>query len=176
MTTPSSTIIITDDEELPRLEPDSSRPRWVPRGGYSYQDFESSIVEAVDGETDTTPSRKRKRNETKEPSALDNALEEVRRTVSHEIQRLQEKNRILRDELLQERKNHKKTEEELSQQREKRILECKICYIQPDYWAAFIQCGHMVCKSCAGSLGAMEKCPICRAPTTGYIGSYPFAG
>jgi rubrerythrin len=105
----------------------------------------------------------------------DDAFEELRKTVSHKMQRLQEKNRMLRDELRQERKRHQKTEEELSQQREKRILECKICYMQPDRWV-FILCGHMVCRSCAGSLGTTEKCPICRAPITGYIGCYPFAG
>jgi hypothetical protein len=70
MASPSNTTIIADDEELPSLEPGSSRPRKAPRRDYSYRDFESMIVEAVDDETDTTPSRKRKRTETKELSAL----------------------------------------------------------------------------------------------------------
>jgi hypothetical protein len=70
MASPSNTIIIADDEEFAGLEAGSSRPRRAPRRDYSYRDFESMIVEAVDGETDTTPSRKRKRTETKEPSAL----------------------------------------------------------------------------------------------------------
>lgn len=70
MASSSDTIIITDDKELPRLEAGSSRPRRAPRRDYSYRDFESMIVEAVDYETDTTPSRKRKRTETEEPSAL----------------------------------------------------------------------------------------------------------
>lgn len=70
MASPSDTIIITDDEELPSLEPGSSRPRRAPRRDYSYRDFESMIVESVADETDTTPSRKRKRTETKEPSTL----------------------------------------------------------------------------------------------------------
>jgi hypothetical protein len=69
MASPSDTIVITDDEELPSLEPGSSRPRRAPRRDYSYREFENMIVKAVD-ETETTPSRKRKRTETKEPSAL----------------------------------------------------------------------------------------------------------
>jgi hypothetical protein len=69
MASPSDTIIITDDEELPSLEPGSSRPRRAPRRDYSYREFENMIVKAVD-ETETTPSRKRKRTETKEPSTL----------------------------------------------------------------------------------------------------------
>jgi hypothetical protein len=70
MANPSNPIIIADDEELPSLEPGSSRPRRVPRRDYSYRDFESMVGEAVDEEADTTPSRKRKRTETKEPSTL----------------------------------------------------------------------------------------------------------
>ena len=70
MASHSNAIIIADDEELPSLEPGSSRPRRAPRRDYSYREFETLIVEAVDNETDTTPSRKRKRTETKEASAL----------------------------------------------------------------------------------------------------------
>lgn len=70
MASPSDTIIITDDEELPSLEPGSSRPRRAPRRDYTYREFENMIIEAVNDETETTPSRKRKRTETKEPSAL----------------------------------------------------------------------------------------------------------
>jgi hypothetical protein len=63
MSSPSDTIIITDDEELPSLEASSSRPRTASRRDYSYRDFE-----AVNNAADTTP-RKRKRTET-EPSTL----------------------------------------------------------------------------------------------------------
>ena len=70
MASPSDTIIITDDEELLSLEPGNSRPRRAARRDYSHQDFESMIVEAVDDETNTTPSRKRKRTETIGLSAL----------------------------------------------------------------------------------------------------------
>jgi hypothetical protein len=70
MTSPSDTIVITDDEELPSLELGSSRPRRAPRRDYSYREFEDMIVDGVDDETETTQSRKRKRTKTKEPSAL----------------------------------------------------------------------------------------------------------
>ncbi|KAJ5117394.1 hypothetical protein N7448_011026 [Penicillium atrosanguineum] len=70
MAIPSNTIVIADDEELPRLEPGSLRPQRAPRRNYSYQDFESIIIESVNAEADTTPSRKRRGTETKEPSVL----------------------------------------------------------------------------------------------------------
>ncbi|OQD78930.1 hypothetical protein PENANT_c071G07560 [Penicillium antarcticum] len=107
MASPSDTIIITDDEELPSLEPGSSRPRKAPRRDYSYRNFENMIVEAVADETDTTPSRKRKRTETKEPSS---------ERQLNKKQRLQEKSRILQDELRQERERHQKTQEERSKE------------------------------------------------------------
>ena len=91
------------------------------------------------------------------------------------MQRLQEKNRMLRDELHQERERHQKMQEELSQQREKRILECKICYMQPDRWVTIL-CGHTVCEICAGNFETLKICPICRAAVTGYVRCYPFAG
>jgi rubrerythrin len=104
-----------------------------------------------------------------------NAFEELRKAISHKMQRLQEKNPKFRDECRQESEKRQRTEEDLFRQRERRILECKISYMQPDRWV-FILCGHTVCRSCAGSLGTTKKCPICRAPITGYIGCYPFAG
>lgn len=64
MSSPSDTIIITDDEELPSLEEVSSRLRRASRRDYSYRAFQ-----AVNNEADTTPSRKRKSTET-EPSTL----------------------------------------------------------------------------------------------------------
>jgi hypothetical protein len=70
MVSPSNTIIIADDNKFVGLELGSLRPRRVPRRDYSYRNFESIIVEVVDGETDKTLSRKRKRTETKELSAL----------------------------------------------------------------------------------------------------------
>ncbi|PYH76329.1 hypothetical protein BO82DRAFT_208027 [Aspergillus uvarum CBS 121591] len=184
MASPFDTIIITDDEELPSLEPGSSQPRRASCRDYSYRKFENLVVEAVN-ETETTPSHKCKRTETKEPSALDNAFEELRKAVNHKIKQLQEKNRNLRDELHQERERHQKelfqvkeehqkTQEELSQQREKRVLECNICYRQPDRWVV-IQCGHMFCRSCFKALRT-EGCPTCRKEMTGFMGCYPFAG
>ena len=70
MPSPSETPIIIDDEELPGLEADILRTRRAPRRDYSYRDFENMIVDAVDNETDTTSSRKRKRTGTKKASAL----------------------------------------------------------------------------------------------------------
>jgi hypothetical protein len=70
MANPSNTIVIADDEEFPRLEPGSSRPQRVPRRDYTYRHFENMIIESVNAEANTTPSRKRRRTETKESSAL----------------------------------------------------------------------------------------------------------
>ncbi|KAJ5318556.1 hypothetical protein N7476_004976, partial [Penicillium atrosanguineum] len=143
MAIPSNTIVIADDEELPRLEPGRLRPQRASRRDYSYQDFESIIIESVNAEADTTPSRKRRGTETKEPSALDNAFGGLRKALDREIQLLQEKNRMLRDEIRLEREGHQKTQEELSQQRERRILGCSVCFLQPDRWVTIL-CGHIV--------------------------------
>jgi hypothetical protein len=71
MASPSDTIVIlVDDEEFQTLEPGGSRPRRGPRRDYRYRDFESMILESNDDEADTTPSRKRKRIETKELSMV----------------------------------------------------------------------------------------------------------
>ncbi|MBZ6376950.1 MAG: hypothetical protein LBE67_18840 [Kocuria palustris] len=63
----------------------------------------------------------------------------------------------------------------LSKERERLILECKICYMQPGHWVTIL-CGHMVCESCAGNLEMPKSCPICRIPFTGSVRCYPFAG
>lgn len=70
MASPSDTIVIADDEEFLSLEPGSSRPQRALRRDYSYRDFESMIIESVNADANPTPSRKRRRTETKEPSAL----------------------------------------------------------------------------------------------------------
>lgn len=70
MASHSNAIIIADDEELSSLKLCSSRLRRASRRDYSYRDFESMIVKVVEDEANTTLSRKRKRTETKEPSAL----------------------------------------------------------------------------------------------------------
>jgi hypothetical protein len=67
-------IIIADDEESPGLEPGNSRPRRAPRRDYSYRDFESMIGESVGDEADTTPSRKRKRTEAEQLTAMVSVL------------------------------------------------------------------------------------------------------
>ena len=118
----SNTIVIADDEEVPIVEPHSSRVRKTPRRDYSYREFERMIAESVDDETETTLSRKRKRTEAKEPSSLvrvprktfftlinngqDNAFGKLQTVISYKMQRLREDNRILRDKLLYEREKH----------------------------------------------------------------------
>jgi hypothetical protein len=70
MASPSDTIVIVDDEVFQSFEPGGSRPRRGPRRDYRYQDFESVIVESNADELDTTPSRKRKRTESKKLSMV----------------------------------------------------------------------------------------------------------
>ncbi|KAJ6001658.1 hypothetical protein N7499_008851 [Penicillium canescens] len=169
MASHSDAIIIADDERLPNPEPGTSRPHRGPRRDYSYPDFESMVFS--DDAADTAPSRKRKRTETEESSTLDRAFKKLRKALDHDIQQLRQTNIILREDIRLERNGHQKTQEELSQLRK---LDCKICYMQPDRWVTLL-CGHMVCKSCVGNL-ATPRCPLCRAPCTGYVECYPFAG
>ncbi|KAJ5768141.1 hypothetical protein N7533_000724 [Penicillium manginii] len=194
MTSPSDTILIDDEEESTSLEPGSSRLRTGARPDYSYQKFENMIDALVDKEGDTTPSRKRRRTETDETSVFvsvshnfhaliflgliiyqENIFKKLGKTVRHKIQQLQDRTQVLQDELRQERKSHRKTQGELYQERQKRNFKCKICYEQPDRWVT-ISCGHMFCESCTDKLQRPKKCPICRAPITGYIECLPFAG
>ncbi|CAI7614591.1 unnamed protein product [Penicillium viridicatum] len=122
------------------------------------------LGEAIDDAPIIPPSRKRKRTET-ESSILDNVFKNVRNAVDDEIQRLRDKNRALQEELRQEREERQKVEEEvhrgreerqkmeeqLSRERDRLVLECKICYMQPDIWRT-LSCGHLFCNSCAGNL------------------------
>jgi rubrerythrin len=105
----------------------------------------------------------------------DKAFEELRKATSHKLQRLEEKNQLLQDELRLERERYQKAQQELSEQRKRLIMECKICYKQPDRWMTIL-CGHMICESCAGNLETPKKCPVCRSIFAGYVGCYPFAG
>ncbi|KAJ5255839.1 hypothetical protein N7497_001549 [Penicillium chrysogenum] len=172
MASRSNTIIIADDEELPNLQPGGSRPRRAPRHNYNHEDSESMFIDAAD---DETRSRKRKRTEKKKPSALDNAFQLLNKEVRHEVKRLKKENRMRQDELRQEKERYQKAQADLSRERERRVLECKICYMQPDHWVTIL-CGHMVCESCAEKLEIPKSCPICRAPSTGHIKCLPFAG
>lgn len=61
MSSHSNAIVIADDEELPDLEPGSSRLRHVPHRDHSDPDFEN--MKFGDDADDRTPSRKRKRTE-----------------------------------------------------------------------------------------------------------------
>ncbi|KXG51292.1 uncharacterized protein PGRI_095530 [Penicillium griseofulvum] len=110
MASPSDTIVIIDEEVTQSFEPGGSRPRRGPRRDYSYQGFDSMIVETNTDEADTTPSRKRKRTKTKELS-LDINFKELRKAVDHRIKELQEKNRMFLDELHLEREAHKELQE-----------------------------------------------------------------
>ncbi|KAH8691944.1 hypothetical protein BGW36DRAFT_431186 [Talaromyces proteolyticus] len=59
-----------------------------------------------------------------------------------------------------------------------RLLECSICFEQPDEWIT-LSCGHMFCARCR-SLQILKSpeqgCALCKAPVTGCIRSCPFAG
>ncbi|KAI3136912.1 hypothetical protein CBS147325_7271 [Penicillium roqueforti] len=99
----SNTIIIADDEELPNLQPGSSRPRRAPRYNYSYEDSESMFIDVADNETRL---RKRKRTEKKKPSALDNAFQLLNKEVRHKVKRLKKENRMRQDELSQEKERY----------------------------------------------------------------------
>ena len=119
----------------------------------------------------------------------DNVFKNVRNAVDHEIELLRNKTRALQEELRQEREERQKAEEEVRRGREVRqkmeeqlslekdrlVLECKICYMQPDLWMTLL-CGHLFCNSCAGHLDTSKACPICRTPITGYVGCRPFSG
>ncbi|KAJ5291443.1 hypothetical protein N7478_000694 [Penicillium angulare] len=175
MASPSDTIIITDDEELPRTEPGGSRaPRRAPRCDYTYSDYEKLFNESIDA-TSTNPPRKRRRTTIDGTSSIvDNAFKKLKRTVGHEIELLQMEVGMLGSELRVEKEKRQKLQEELSQQR-KRALECMICYTQPDRWVTLL-CGHLVCESCVKVVEPTNKCPLCRASCTGYVKCYPFAG
>lgn len=102
------------------------------------------------------------------------AFKKLHKTVDHEVEKLRQQAQELRNELRLERDRHQKLQEELSQQKKRLILDCKICYMQPDCWLTML-CGHMVCESCAGKLDP-KVCPFCRASFSGYVKCYPFAG
>ncbi|KAJ5593097.1 hypothetical protein N7537_010001 [Penicillium hordei] len=173
----SNTIIIPDDEESSSLEPTISRPRRYPRRDYRYQEFESMLVEAIDDAPIMPPSHQ------------DNVFKNFRNAVDDEIQLLRDKNRALLEELRQEREERQKLEEQIRRGREERqkmeeqlslerdrlVLECKICYMQPDLWMTLL-CGHLFCNSCAGNLDTSKECPICRTSITGYVRCRPFSG
>lgn len=97
------------------------------------------------------------------------------------------RHRRTKEELRLEKDEHEKTKqnslqliEELRSEHHKALdqlnedLLCKICYTHQDRWG-MLQCGHMVCFSCAESLGKAKDCPWCRKPITGYLLCYPFA-
>lgn len=100
------------------------------------------------------------------------AFETFKSSVQHEFSSLQNENKILLDKLKAERKRHKITQEELSEERLKPVLKCMICYMQPNKWRT-LACGHLLCELCTKSL-FRKACPYCNAPWTRYIKCYPF--
>lgn len=88
-----------------------------------------------------------------------NAFKNVRNAVDHELQLLRDENRMLQEKLRREREERQKMEGELFWERNKLVLECKICYMQPDSWMTLL-CGHLFCNSCAGNLDTSKTCPI----------------
>lgn len=99
---------------------------------------------------------------------LRKTVDEKVKTLNQDIENLQQQVQELQNKLLLQEDRH---QEELSQ---RRILDCKICYGQPDCWHIML-CGHMVCESCAERL-TPKSCPFCRASFSGYVKCYPFAG
>ena len=89
------------------------------------------------------------------------------------------KNQKLQEELQQEQERHQKNKEELRRASQRRILECPICFEQPDCWVTLL-CGHLFCKKCIeewiGNLERPNTCPICRKSITGHVECNPYAG
>ncbi|KAJ5882304.1 uncharacterized protein N7529_000976 [Penicillium soppii] len=145
MASPSSTIIIEDDELPPNWRP--SDPQF--QGTSPRTSAEDTIVERTHAASGgIEPSRKRTRAAKQRPDTLDVSFKKLRRTVDQkfeklerEAEKLQQKIQELQNELLQKEEQH---QEELLG---RRMLDCKICYEQPDCWGTML-CGHMACQSC----------------------------
>ncbi|KAJ5593092.1 hypothetical protein N7537_009996 [Penicillium hordei] len=181
MTSPTSTILIEDDELPPSWRPtDSQVQRTSPRTSLE-------ILIRPNDATSGEPSRKRKRVN-KLPGTLDTCFKKLRKTfdqeietrdrkvedldqkvedLSQEVEKLEKQVQDLQRELLLQNDRH---QEELSR---RRILECKICLEQPDGWH-YLLCGHMLCEPCAKRIG-QNPCPFCRTRFSGFVYCYPFA-
>ncbi|KAF3010383.1 hypothetical protein E8E15_000801 [Penicillium rubens] len=132
MTSPSSTIVIEDDELPPswrsaNLQVQRTSPRTSPEILIEPNDAASGSIE---------PSRKRKRAKRKQPDTLDTYFKKLRKTfdqrdqevenLEQEVEKQQKQVQELQSKLLLQEDRH---QEELSR---RRILDCKICYEQPD--------------------------------------------
>lgn len=95
-----------------------------------------------------------------EVEKLDQEVENLEQEFEKQQKQVQE----LQSKLLQQEDQH---QEELSR---RRILDCKICYKQPDCWYILL-CGHMICETCAERLD-QNACPFCRASFSGFIKCY----
>ncbi|CAG7957519.1 unnamed protein product [Penicillium salamii] len=181
MTSPSSTIVIEDDELPPswrsaNLQVQRTSLRTSPEILIEPNDAASGSIE---------PSRKRKRAKRKQPDTLDTCFKKLRKTFDQrdqEVEKLDQKVENLEQEVEKQQKQVQELQSKLLLQEDRhqeelsrrRILDCKICYEQPDCWHNLL-CGHMICEPCA-KLVDLSTCPFCRRTFSGYVKCYPFAG
>ncbi|KGO50099.1 hypothetical protein PEX2_055700 [Penicillium expansum] len=170
MTSPSSTILIEDDELPLSWRPtDSQVQRRSPRTSLEV------LIEPNDAASGSIePSRKRKRAKGKGRDTLDTCFRKLRKTFDEElgyfdqeVERLQQKFQeierklLLQEEryqeelrsklILQEERHQEELQRELLLQAEQhevalsqiRTLRCIICYEQPDRWHVRA-CGHLI--------------------------------
>ncbi|KAJ5705553.1 hypothetical protein N7536_001242 [Penicillium majusculum] len=171
MTSLSSTILIEDNELPPSWRPTDSQVQR--RSPYTSLGILIEPTDATSGSIE--PSRKRKRAKGKQRDTLDTCFKKLRKTLDEEVEsldqeveKLQKQVQELQSKLLLQKDQH---QEELSRIR---ILNCDICYEQPDRWHARA-CGHLICEACEERLDR-DPCPVCRKEFSGFIKCFPFAG
>ncbi|KAJ5589603.1 hypothetical protein N7537_012281, partial [Penicillium hordei] len=186
ITSPSSTIIIEDNELPPSWRPtDSQVQRRSPRTSLRI------LIEPTDATSGRIePSRKRKRAKGKQRDTLDTCFKKLRKTLDEEVESLDQEVEKLQKQvqelqgklLLQEERHQEELQSKLLLQKDQhqeelsriRILNCNICYEQPDRWHARA-CGHLICEACEERLDR-DPCPVCRKEFSGFIKCFPFAG
>ncbi|CAG7975528.1 unnamed protein product [Penicillium salamii] len=174
MVSSSSTILIEDDELPPSWRSSNSQvQRTSPRTSLNI------LIEPNDATSGSIePSPKRKRAKRKQPNTLDTYFKKLRKTfdqrdqevenLEQEVEKQQKLVQELQSKLLLQEDRHR---EELSR---RRILDCKICYEQPDCWHILL-CGHIIYEPCTERLD-QNACPLYRASFSGFIKCCPFAG
>ncbi|KAJ6024789.1 hypothetical protein N7540_005586 [Penicillium herquei] len=135
----NSAIVILDDSA--DTEPSTLDLQWP---GQPNSD-DVVHVESQNNNNSQSKSHKRKRCSLDEEfsklrrridRSLEEKLENVRKNMQREIENL-------RQEVDREQESHRKTQAELSRYKDRLIMECKICYAQPDCWLTLL-CGHML--------------------------------
>ncbi|KAJ5873273.1 hypothetical protein N7455_003816, partial [Penicillium solitum] len=139
MTSPSSTILIEDDELPPSWRSGNSQAqRTSPRTSLE------TLIEPNDATSGSMePSRKRKRAKRKQPDTLDTCFKRLRKTFDkrdQEVEKLDQEVENLEQEFEKQQKQVQELQSKLLQQEDqhqeelsrRRILDCKICYKQPD--------------------------------------------